>query len=91
MHEMLQAPMNLTSLLIDLSLLLGGVSWKRTFPTNKESLQLRRFNLALLPRLDLTITGPVAADKTKLTHQANANEPHTTARSFGIPTNDGDK
>jgi hypothetical protein len=89
---MLQTPMNLTSLLIDRSPLLGEANWKRTILRSKESPQLRRFNLALLPRIDFTITFPTAAHKSSQTDQVNADEPHGNARSIGVSSiDDGDK
>jgi len=67
-------------------------SWKRPIPFSKETPRLRRFNLALLPHIDFTITVPAAAsNSSQHTEQENADEPHANARSFGIPTNDGDK
>jgi len=64
----------------------------RPIPFGKETPRLRRFNLALLPHIDFTITVPAAAsNSSQHIEQENADEPHTNARSFGIPTNDGDK
>ena len=72
--------------------LLGAANSSRPIPFSKETPRLRRFNLALLPHIDLTITVPAAAsNSSQHTEQENADEPHTNARSFGIPTNDGDK
>jgi hypothetical protein len=71
--------------------LLISENCSRPIPLSKESPRLRRFNLALLPPIDFTITVPAAEHQSSQSNQENANEPHSTARSLGIPSNDGDK